>query len=202
MTLDFALEICTKNASGTKTGDSVPLGNVLNNLLIITWQSITTLPSPITEIILCLPALSLNVRHRQSAGVKSVLHRKHQQRAPKKQWKHITGFPKYMTVNLKTRLLSCTPQNTPHSTDTFLNNDVNALIYRVVWVCLTLCVCVVSKPQFQQRIGWQVCAADWSWWCFKSASAPVNRMPHSEEFSSTVFKKAVYKTTQALILTP
>lgn len=142
MTLDFALEICTKNASGTKTGDSVPLGNVLNNLLIITWRSITTLPSPITEIILCLPALSLNVRYRQSAGVKSVLHRKHQQRASKKQWKHITGFPKYMTVNLKTRLLSRTPQNTTHSADTFLNNDVNVLIYRVVWVCLSLCVCV------------------------------------------------------------
>lgn len=60
----------------------------------------------------------------------------------KKQWKHITGFPKYMTVNLKTRLLSRTPQNTTHSADTFLNNDVNVLIYRVVWVCLSLCVCV------------------------------------------------------------
>lgn len=69
MTLDFAFEVSTKNARGTKMGNSVPVGNVCNDLLIITWQNITLLPSPVTEMTLCLPAFSLNVRHRQSTEV-------------------------------------------------------------------------------------------------------------------------------------
>lgn len=101
-----------------------------------------------------------------------------------------------MTVNLNTRLLpSCVPRNMTHSTNTFSNNDDNTIIYRVelmrthvcVCVCVSVWVCVVSKPLFQQRrIGSQCCTADWSWWHFKSASAPVNRMPRSEEFISVL----------------
>lgn len=114
---------CYKYAA--ETGDSVPLGNVLNNLLIITWQNRSLLPSPITEMTLSLPAFSLSVRQRQCAE----LRRKHRQHVFKEaQWKHVTGFPKYTTVNLKTRRLSSTPQNMTHSADTFLNNDVNTII--------------------------------------------------------------------------
>lgn len=40
-----------------------------------------------------------------------------------------------MTVTLKTRRRSCTPQNVTHSTDTFFNDDVKALIYSRVGVC-------------------------------------------------------------------
>lgn len=56
----------------------------------------------------------------------------------KTQWKHITGFPKYTSVKPKTRQLSCIAQNMTHSADTFFNNDVNTIAYRVC-TCVGVC---------------------------------------------------------------
>lgn len=90
-----------------------------------------TLPVPITEMKLCLPAWSLDVRHLQSTEVSIP---PLQQCASDKQCKHITGFPKYMTVNLTTRPLSCGSENMAHSAHTFFSNDIDTLICRVVFV--------------------------------------------------------------------
>lgn len=117
-----------------------------------------------------------------------------------KQWKHITGFPKYMTVNLKTRLPSCIPQNMTHSTDTFSNNDVNTIIYRVVCVCVSVWVCFQASISAEKNwlsvlcsrlelVAFQICLST----CERDASLWRVQL---QNHISTIFKKAAYNVSK------